>query len=209
LAKVDYVRAVEAVIPGVQGRVLGVLSRTQMGLTMRTVAELAGVSGNRANQVLNQLVDLGLVERREVGASALVSLVRDNAAAQAVVTLAGLWDSVVERMRIDARSIDPAPASLVLFGSFARRAARTDSDIDVLAVRARGVGMDNDSWSDTLRHWADRSTRLAGNPVNLLDEAWEDMPGLLSREGSVWEEVLRDGVLLAGTPLVELSAFAP
>lgn len=205
----DYVRPVETVIPGVQGKVLGVLSRTGTELTMRTVAELAGVSFNRATSVLNELVGLGLVERREAGASAMVSLVRDNAAARAVVELAGLRDAVIERMRIEARSIDPAPASLVIFGSFARGEARGRSDIDVLAVRAPGVGMDNDSWTDTLWHWANGATRLAGNPVNLLDESCEDMPGLLSRVGSVWDDAVRDGVLLSGVPLAELRASAP
>src|SRR5215472_10132294 len=165
----DYVRPVEAVIPGVQGRVLRVLAHTARPLTMRTVADLAGTGRDRTNLILHQLIALGLVERHEAGASAQVTLVRENAAAQAVVALAELWYTVIERMRLDAATIDPTPASLVIFGSFARGEAREGSDIDVLAVRAVGVGMDDDRWSDSLRHWADRSTRLAGNPVNLLD----------------------------------------
>ena len=56
----DYVHPVEAVIPGVQGRVLAVLARTETELTMRTVAELAGASANRATTVLNRLVHLGI-----------------------------------------------------------------------------------------------------------------------------------------------------
>jgi predicted nucleotidyltransferase len=179
-----------------------------MGLTMRTVADIAGVSFNRASHVLNELVGLGLVERREVGTAAIVTLVRDNAAAQAVVALAGLRDAVIERMRLDARTIDPAPASLVIFGSFARGEARERSDIDVLAVRGPGVRIDNDNWTDTLHGWADRATRLAGNPVNLLDESCEDMPRLLSRPGSVWDDAVRDGVLLAGVPLTGLKGYA-
>jgi predicted nucleotidyltransferase len=176
---------------------------------MRTVADMAGVSFNRASHVLNELVGLGLVERREVGPAAMVRLVRDNAAAQAVVALTRLRDSVIEGMRLDARTIDPAPASLVIFGSFARGEARESSDIDVLAVRGPGVGMDNDSWTDTLHGWAYRATRLAGNPVNLLDEPCEDMPRLLRKPGSVWEDAVRDGVLLAGVPLAELKGYAP
>jgi hypothetical protein len=46
--KVDYANPVEVVIPGVQGKVLGVLARTETELTMTTVAKLAGVSINRA-----------------------------------------------------------------------------------------------------------------------------------------------------------------
>ena len=86
----DYVNPVEALIPGVQGRVLTVLARTEAELTMRSVAELAGVSANRATVVLNRLVRLGIVERRDVGASALVRLVRENEAARSVLSLVDL-----------------------------------------------------------------------------------------------------------------------
>jgi hypothetical protein len=42
---------------------------------MRAVAELADVSANQATVVLNRLVRLGLVERRDVVAAALVRLI--------------------------------------------------------------------------------------------------------------------------------------
>jgi len=45
---VDFRDPIAAVIPGVQGRVLTALARTETELTMRTVAELAGVSANQA-----------------------------------------------------------------------------------------------------------------------------------------------------------------
>jgi predicted nucleotidyltransferase len=204
----DYRRPIEAVVPGVQGRVLRVLAHAAVPLTMRTVADLAGASVDRTNVVLHRLIALGLVERREAGRAAQVTLVRDNAAAQAIVALAELWTAIVDRMRADAATIDPAPASLVIFGSFARGDADEDSDIDVLAVRARGVALDDHSWTDTLRHWADRSTRLAGNTVNLLDESIEDLPRPVGRRGSVWDQAMRDGILLAGTPLVDLARAA-
>lgn len=62
----DYRRPVEALIPGVQGRVLGVLARTSTDLTMRAVAELGGVSPQQASVVIGKLVELGVVERRDV-----------------------------------------------------------------------------------------------------------------------------------------------
>ena len=93
----EYGNPVEAVIPGVQGRVLTVLARTEAELTMRSVAELAGVSANQATVVLNRLVRLGLVERRDVGAAALVRLVRENEAARSVLALVDLRDGVLAR----------------------------------------------------------------------------------------------------------------
>lgn len=197
----DYVRPIESVIPGVQGRVLGVLARTDSALTMRTVARIAGVSVNQAVRVLNGLAAIGLVERRQAGPAALVSLARDNEAARAVVALAGLRDAVLDRLRDEARTIEPAPASLVVFGSFATGGARADSDIDVLAVRAAGVEANDPRWVDSLGRWADRARKIAGNPVNLLDAAADDLPRLLRREDSVWASAARAGVLVAGAGL--------
>ncbi|MHB8594958.1 MAG: nucleotidyltransferase domain-containing protein, partial [Acidimicrobiales bacterium] len=135
----DYGHTVGALIPGVQGRVLAVLARTESELTMRTVAELAGVSANRATTVLNHLVHLGLVERREAGSAALVRLVRDNEAARAVLTLANLQREVLGRLAAEAKKIKPSPMCLVVFGSFVRGEAHEDSDIDVLAVLPLGT----------------------------------------------------------------------
>ena len=101
----DYVNPVEALIPGVQGRVLTVLARTEAELTMRSVAELAGVSANQATVVLNRLVRLGLVERRDVGAAALVRLVRENEAARSVLSLVDLRQGVLARLAGEARKM--------------------------------------------------------------------------------------------------------
>jgi predicted nucleotidyltransferase len=208
LCLVEYVRPVEAVIPGVQGRILGVLARTGTELTMRTAAGLAGVSVAQAAVVLNHLVALGLVERREAGRASLVALVRDNEAARAVLTLASLTDAVLARLRIEARDIEPMPTSLTVFGSFAAGAARADSDLDVLAVRPEGVAPDERLWLDSLGRWRDRATRIAGNPVKLMEVSTEEAPRLLSRPGSVWEAIGREGVLLAGTHLREVGKAA-
>ena len=48
---VDFVHPVEAVIPGVQGRVLAVLVETTAELNLRTLARLAGVSVAQASRV--------------------------------------------------------------------------------------------------------------------------------------------------------------
>lgn len=200
----DFTRPVEAVIPGVQGRVLGVLARTDAELTIRSTARLAGVSVNRATTVVHDLVSLGIVQRREAGAAALVRLARDNEAARAVIALASLRERVLDRLRAEAQAIDPAPASMVVFGSFARGEAGPDSDIDVLVVRPAG-GADDD-WSDAVGTWADRARAIAGNPVNVIEADEDELPRLLRRKDSVWQQIGRDAILLAGR---SPSALAP
>ena len=202
----DYVNPVEALIPGVQGRVLTVLARTESELTMRSVAELAGVSADQATVVLNRLVRLGLVERREVGAAALVRLVRENEAARSVLSLVDLRQGVFARLAGEARKIRPAPACLVVFGSFSRGNAHENSDIDVLAVPPSGAQVDDGRWTAALGQWSDRAARIAGNPVNLLEATMDELPKLVRRERELWRTIVEEGVVLVGDIPSEIRA---
>ena len=201
-------RSVESVIPGVQGRVLAVLARTETELTMRTVAQLAGVSPNRATAVLNHLVQLGLVERREAGSAALVRLVRQNEAARAVLALADLHDGVLTRLRAEARMIRPEPACLLAFGSFARGEAREESDVDVLAVRPENVSGEDELWTASLGQWSDCATEIVGNPVNVLDVSAQELPELVRRGAGAWKVIADGGVVLIGTMPAEIGRAA-
>ncbi len=202
----DYVNPVKALIPGVQGRVLTVLARTEAELTMRSVAELAGVSANQATVVLNRLVRLGIVERRDVGAAALVRLVRENEAARSVLSLVDLRQGVLARLAGEARKIRPAPACLVVFGSFARGDAHENSDIDVLAVPPSEAQVDHGRWTAALGQWSDRAARIAGNPVNLLEATMDELPKLVRREREPWRTIVEEGVVLVGDIPSEIRA---
>lgn len=74
MSGVDFVRPVQSLIPGAQGRVLDVLARTTAELNLGTVARLAGVSAAQASRVLPRLVELGVVARRDVPPSSLYRL---------------------------------------------------------------------------------------------------------------------------------------
>ncbi|MDA8295845.1 MAG: MarR family transcriptional regulator [Actinomycetota bacterium] len=206
----DYAQPIEAVIPGVQGRVLGVLARTEAEMTIRTAARLAGVSAQQATVVVNRLVALGLVTRREAGSAALVALDRESDAARAVLELADLRRSTLDRLGALARAITPAPASLIVFGSFARGEANAKSDLDVLAVRGAGVAADAEAWLDALGVWERAARHVTGNPVELLVVGMEELPLLLRDrvQGGLFRSIESDGVILAGSSLAELAAAA-
>jgi predicted nucleotidyltransferase len=201
IVEVDYVRPVEAVIPGVQGRVLGVLARTEAELTMRTVAKLAGVGVQQTSVVLRRLVELGIVARREAGSAALVRLERESEVVQVVLALAQLRERVLDRLRAEACRITPAPAALITFGSFVRGEAVEESDLDVLAIRPRGVSAHDDGWTDSLGRWQDRARRIVGNSVNLLELSSEELGDRRIRRGPLWQSITEEGVVLAGTRL--------
>jgi Nucleotidyltransferase domain len=202
----DFRHPVQVVIPGVQGQVLAVLAATETELTMRTVAKLAGVSVNRAVTVLNSLVGLGVVRRRDAGRSALVALERDNEVGRLVASLAAVRSAAIERLRRTARSIRPHPASLVLFGSLARGTADAGSDVDVLAVRPTGIPGDGEQWLENLGAWGDRAARIVGNPVNFVVVGEDEVPGLLGGRQRLWREIVETGIVLIGSGLTELGA---
>ena len=200
----DYVRPVEALIPGAQGRILGALARAGAPLNLRTLARLSDISAGQASRVLPRLVEQGVVRRTEVPPSALFDLPDQSFGAQLVREISDAHGALLRELRTTAAKLRPAPASVVLFGSAATGRARAASDIDVLIVRSADDA-DEGVWTTSLMKWVSRIREFSGNPVNLLEESEADIPRLLSSRRSLWETIRTEGVLVAGRPLDELA----
>lgn len=200
----DYRQPVEALIPGAQGRILGVLARSGAPLNLRTLARLAGISPGQASRVLPRLVELGAVRRTEVPPSALFELPKHNFAADLVRALSDAPGALLQEMRKTTARLRPAPASVVLFGSAATGEAGADSDIDLLVVRPAG-DTDDDAWTPAIMKWTAHIREFSGNPVNVLEENEEDIPRLLRSRRSLWDSIRSQGVLLSGKSLDELA----
>jgi predicted nucleotidyltransferase len=202
----DYVRPVEAVIPGATGRLLAALARIEAELPVSTVANIAGVGRTRASGIIAELSALGVVERREIGRTVLVSLARQSAAGELIDRLAHLDSEVIARLRSLAAKIEPAPETLLVFGSFARGEADADSDLEVLAVRSPTANPER--WAASLSGFAEEARAFAGSPVQLLDYDLDDLrrkAGSRAKEGrEFWREVRRDAIVLVGSPFDEL-----
>jgi len=198
---VDFVHPVRAVIPGVQGRVLAVLAETTAELNLRTVAQLADVSTAQASRVMPVLVELGLVERREVPPSLLFRLNRENAAAQVVVSLASLHDTVLARIGEAAAQMPLPPVCVIVFGSFARRSADRDSDIDVVMVRPDEVDSDDEIWAAGVAQWRRDAKLISGNTVEVIEIGLASAIENLTSGGPLWTEIARDGLVVHGAPL--------
>lgn len=204
----DFVHPVSAVIPGAQGQVLAVLADASAELNLRTVARLAGVSASQASRVIPSLVELGLVERREVPPSSLFCLNRENEAARLVAELARLRDSVLERIGTAAGNLPQPPASVIVFGPFARREADRTSDIDVVIVRPDKVDPDDEAWTAGIDRWRESAAATTGNDIEVIDIDLTAAVGKLSDGGPLWEDIARDGVAIFGTSLQELRDMA-
>jgi predicted nucleotidyltransferase len=201
----DFTRPVEAVVPDAQGRILAVLCRTSAELNLRTLADLSGVSLAHAARVVPRLVELGMVDRREVPPSVLVRIVPEHLAVRPLLALAGLRDSLLEELRQGAKRIRPAPANITLFGSVARGDGDAASDLDLVIVRAAGVADDNSTWERSLATYVERIARASGNPVNRIDVGVDEVPRLTRSRVELWQAVRRDGIVIFGSSFDDLA----
>lgn len=202
----DFTRPVEAIVPGAQGRVLAVLAETTAELNLRTIAQLAGISQAQASRLLPDLVALGVVERREVPPASLFRLVPEHIASQALLALARPTDTVLNEMGRLAGALPRPPVSVIVFGSFARREAEADSDIDVVVVRPTEVGENDDAWSASIEAWRRDARRLTGNPVEILEVSADEAATKLAGRAQVWVDIRRDGRVVYGLGVDELGA---
>jgi predicted nucleotidyltransferase len=209
--RVDFRRPVEAVIPGAAGRLLASLAQVEAELPVSTLARISGVGRTRASVIVADLARLGIVDRRQVGRTVLVSLDRQNAAGQLVDRLAHLGSEVIAKLRSMAAELDPAPETVLLYGSFARGDAGADSDLDVLAVRSPNA--DPDKWSESLSVFASQARSLTGNRVQVLEYDLDDLrrkAGPRAKVGrAFWDAVRRDAIVLAGSSLDDVVGHRP
>jgi predicted nucleotidyltransferase len=201
---VDFVRPIEAIVPGAQGRVLAVLAETTAELNLRTIARLSGVSQAQASRVLPHLVQLGVVERREVPPSSLFRLVPEHVAARAILDLARATDTVLDEIGRSAGALPRPPVSVIVFGSFARREARAVSDVDVVVVRPADVDEDDERWATSIEQWRTDVRRLTGNPVEVLEFDPGQAAARVAGRSQLWGRIRREGTVVHGLGLSEL-----
>lgn len=200
----DFVHPVEAVIPGTQGRVLAVLAETTAELNLRTVARLADVSPAQASRVLPGLVELGLVDRREVPPSSLFQLNRTNLAAKLIVELSQSRDLALKAMGEAAADLPKPPSSVIIFGSFARREADRHSDLDAVIVRPDNFDADDDTWTTGVDQWREAVRAITGNVVEVVETNQADAVEKLTSKRELWRDVVRDGIVVHGATLDQL-----
>lgn len=201
---VDFVHPVQAVVPGAQGRVLAVLAETTAPLNLSTLARLAGVSVAQASRVMPGLVELGLVERREIPPSSQFRLIRENVAAQAIIELARSREAALSQIGSSAADFPIPPVSVIVFGSIARGDADRESDLDVIVVRPDDVDDDDDAWATAIERWRSAAQAIAGNTVEVLEVTHHEARTKLSDNAQLWRDVARDGTVVYGLTMNEL-----
>lgn len=153
---------------------------------------------------VRELTCRGVVERREVPPSSRFRLVRKHVAADAIIALSQVRETVLDRLAGLAQAMPVPPAGVIVFGSFARGQADRSSGIDVVIVRPGDVVPGQVAWLEGLDRWHDAVRELTGNPVEMLEVGAAELVDRLGSDETLWQDILREGVVVIGPPLAEL-----
>jgi hypothetical protein len=199
---VDLSRPYAAVAPQVSGDVLVVLDQTTGQMTGRQVARLVRHGTPKAvNSALERLTAHGLVLRAEAPPAFLYTLNRDHVAYPAIAALANIRAEFIFRLRKSFDNWHTPPVHASLFGSAARGDGAEDSDIDIFLVRPGEILKHEENWErqiDTLRTGIEAWTGNQASVIEFTDARVAEMPD------DALAPIIADGILLAGTRLVDL-----
>lgn len=205
----DVSRPYSAVSPGLEGDVLVVLAGTTRPLTGRRVATLVRHgSPDGVRKALDRLVAQGVVLREEAGRALMHSLNRRHLAVPAVEVMAGMRRELLRRLRDSLAGWAPAPVHASMFGSAARADGDINSDIDLFLVHPAEVSEDDPDWRARIEQLGEDVLAWTGNYAAVIDLPEQDLSRLRRSRPPVVDELLRDGIDLAGVPLEELLGAA-
>ncbi len=194
----DLSNPLRAVSPGVEGDVLAVLLLNHAPLTGARVAALAERSETQVRTVLRRFEQHGLVDVERHGQSHTYLLNRQHVLVPGLEVLERGPHEVEDRIRGLVDGWAPRPASLVMFGSSARRDGDADSDIDLLLVRSEEVDADDETWAKQRHELAQAVERWTGNAVQVVELSTAELAKAVRRKEPLISQLRADGIVLAG-----------
>lgn len=181
------------VTPSLDGEVLAVLARSDSHFT---VGDLHRIIPDRSpegiRRTLARLNQEGVVTAQRSGRTYAYTLNRQHLAAPAIHMLATLKNTLLERISAALAEWAHPPLYAALFGSAAQGNMRTDSDIDLLLVRATAT--DEDTFGAQAAQLATEITLWTGNDARpfIVGES-----NIMTSE-PIYADIAAHGVTLAG-----------
>lgn len=195
----DLGRPLTVVSPTIDADVLAVLAGAEAEFTGRQVHQVAGRHSEKGvRNCLHRLVGQGIVNARRAGKADLYCLNRHHLAAPYIVALAGLRRELLERIRAELAGWQEPPVFAALFGSAATGRMRPDSDIDLLVVRPKSVGIEGAEWRRQLESLITRVTAWTGNDTRPLELGEDEVQRGLEGGERVLADARDEGVVLYG-----------
>jgi len=139
-------------------------------------------SPDGVRRVLARLVGQGIVLAEEHPSATFYLLNRDHVAAEAILALTRVRTTIIERITDALSAWSPAPVHASLFGSFARAAAASTSDIDILLVTDPAEFPDPDARAAQVDQLGADVMRWTGNHAHVLDTTPEALTRMIAED---------------------------
>ena len=183
------------ITPTVDADILQVLAAADQPFTGRQLAGLIPQRSTRGvTRALQRLVDHGIVHVAPAGNANLYQLNRQHLAADHIVALSRLRDTLAERISDHVEHWQQPADLVVLFGSAARNQMGLDSDIDLFVVSDR-VGAE--AWDAQAHQLAQQVRTWTGNDCRILEMTPQQVTDGAG-DDPVLAEIARDGQTLYG-----------
>jgi predicted nucleotidyltransferase len=193
---------ISSVFPGLHGRVVSVLARTNTPLTGRAVSTLlttpASVSG--VQKVLDDLVLNGVVRSEPAGRAKLYTLNREHVAYPGIKELTSLRETFISRLTAEAQAWEIPAAAVWLFGSTARGQGGPESDVDILVVRPDAIDDSDPVWLRQVETIREHATLWSGNACEILEFGARELKEFVGRGERLVADLRKDAISLAGAP---------
>ncbi|MBK8445559.1 MAG: nucleotidyltransferase domain-containing protein [Micropruina sp.] len=196
---------VGSLIPSMDGVVLEVLAGTHSALGPSRIHAL-GHRGSRpgVSLALGRLADQGLVHAEPTNYGHTYRLNRDHVLAPAVLAAAEARAEFLRRLTAGCQALRPAPLSVALYGSVARRESDDASDIDLLVVVDDTLDRHAPEWTDQTDKLTQSVRAWTGNRLEPIVMDANHLAGLAIADDPLTLSLREDAVTLVGRDLREL-----
>lgn len=187
-------------------KILRFLVKSQAHLNGREIAKNVGLSHVKAHTALKDLTKQGVVIMRSVGNSLVFWLNEEHFLVKEIIRPAfEKEDGLFEYMsRLILKEISsPKPLSVILFGSFAKGGASSDSDIDVVIVYPHSKN--KKVISKELSEAEKKITSLFGNHLSSVPLSINEFQNKLKKKDTFINEIIRTGKVIYGRGISELT----
>jgi predicted nucleotidyltransferase len=201
----DLSHPLRSLAPSLESSVLEVLAGTEAALSASTIARLAQ-RGTRTGQwpVLARLVQQGLVLAEPANTGSMYRLNRRHVLAAAVLAATSGRQEILRRLTHSVAQLAPRTVSAAVYGSFARREARDDSDVDLLLVTADELDVGDPAWDEQLTTLEDEFLSWTGNRLEVLTLSMSGLRRVVRAEEPLVTSWREDASTLCGRELVGL-----
>lgn len=201
----DLASPLRSLIPSLDSAVLEVLAGTESALSASQIARLSP-RGTRAGlaAVLDRLVQHGLVLAQKANTGYLFRLNRAHVLSPAVLSAVGVRQDILNRLRTAAAALDPEPMSVALYGSFVRREAGPDSDLDLLLVLDDSFDRHADAWQAQLDTLEQQVLNWTGNRLEVLQLSIRQVADAIRVREPLMQSLRDEAVTLQGRDVADL-----